>query len=190
MDAYVFLRTEPNAARDVGERLAARAGEGIRQAAVITGEWDVVVAIEVEDPHALGDVVLSQIAGDEAVLETHTVVAVPMPDPETNAPPKPMPTRGMDRFFALVMAKVDAALAREHPRGWRSWADGLADAIHDVPGVFAGTLITGEWDLLVEVGGESWEACAAAIVELAALPGFTATSTAVGVSPKLAAAAE
>jgi DNA-binding Lrp family transcriptional regulator len=179
MDAFVFVRTETGRTRETADRAAGLAGSGIRQSVVLTGEWDVLVAVEADDPVALGSILMDQVLTDEAIAESQTAVAV------AYAIPLPMPVRGVEEVTSLVLAKLDPSLGREHAGGWNAWLDGTFEALAATPGVVGGALITGEYDLLLEVGGDTWDTVSEGIVAVAALPGIAATSTAVAVTPKL-----
>jgi DNA-binding Lrp family transcriptional regulator len=192
MDAYVLLRTEPGTTREAADRLTGLAGQGIRQVLVISGEWDVLVALDVADPHELGRVVMDQVLAGGEVLESHTAVVVPSieaggpkPKPAPAPRPKPMPVRARSPFTAVVFAGLDSESGRASDEGWHAWLADVTDALEATPGVLATAVVTGEYDLIIEVGGGTWEECARGILGVAAVPGLTSTSTAVAVTPKL-----
>ncbi len=190
MDAYVLLRTEPGRTRDAAERLTRLAGDGIRQVVVITGDWDVLVALDVADPHQLGEVVMGQVLDDETITESQTAVVLnpPARDPTPPKPtpkPKPMPVRGRDPFVALVFADLDLAQGREFEGGWDTWLGGVMDSLAETGGVAGAAVVTGEYDLLIEVGGATWDECSQGILSIATIPGIAGTTTAVAVTEKL-----
>jgi DNA-binding Lrp family transcriptional regulator len=189
MDAYVLLRTEPGRTRDAAERLTRLAGDGIRQVVVITGDWDVLVALDVADPHQLGEVVMGQVLDDETITESQTSVVLNLPardpKPTPKPKPKPMPVRGRDPFVALVFADLDLAPGRESSDGWDTWLGGVMDSVAEAPGVAGVAVLTGEYDLLIEVGGATWDECSKGILSIATIPGIAATTTAVAVTEKL-----
>ncbi|MEX2458936.1 MAG: Lrp/AsnC ligand binding domain-containing protein [Actinomycetota bacterium] len=192
MDAYVLLRTEPGTTREAADRLTGLAGQGIRQVMVISGEWDVLVALDVADPHELGRVVMDQVLAGGEVLESHTAVVVPSieagrpkPVPKPTPRPRPMPVRARSPFTAVVFAGLDSEAGRTSDEGWHAWLGDVTDALEATPGVLASAVVTGEYDLIVEVGGQTWEECAQGILGVAAVSGLTSTSTAVAVTPKL-----
>src|SRR5688572_12296747 len=147
MDAYVLLRTEPGATRLAAERLTRLAGDGIRQVVVITGDWDVLVALEVADPHQLGEVVMGQVLDDESITESHTAVVVPLParDPKPKPAPKPrpMPVRSREPVVALVFASIDPSQGREFAGGWDAWLESLMDSLGTTAGVAGAAVVTG-----------------------------------------------
>lgn len=180
MDAFVLLRTEPGRTRELADRAAGLAGSGIRQSVVLTGEWDVLVAVEAGNARELGAVLLEQLLTDDGLAESQTAVALASP-----LIPLPMPVRGVEEVTALVMAKLDPAAGREHPGGWNAWVGGIGEALGSTPGVVGAALVTGEHDLIIEVGADTWEACSEGILGVASLPGVAATTTAVAVTEKL-----
>ncbi len=182
MDAFVLLRTEPGRTRELADRAAGLAGSGIRQSVVLTGEWDVLVAVEVEGLRELGAVLLDQLLTDDGLSESQTAVALSSP-----LIPLPMPVRGVEDVTALVMAKLDPSAGREHPGGWNAWIGGVGEALASTPSVVGAALVTGEHDLIIEVGAATWDACSEGILGVASLPGVAATSTAVAVTEKFVA---
>jgi DNA-binding Lrp family transcriptional regulator len=183
MDAYVLVRTEPGRTRETADRAAGLAGRGIRQSVVVTGEWDVVVAVEAESPQQLGEILMDQVLNDEAIAESQTAVVVE--SGSRSLIPLPLPVRSVEEMIALVFCKLDAALGREFPGGMLGWVEGVGTALQEVPGVQGAALVTGEYDLVVEVGADNWGAVSDGLLGVAALPGVAATSTAVAVTRKL-----
>lgn len=70
--AYVMIKTEIGKAAAVAA--AVTSFEGVDRAVVVTGFYDVIAIVEVEDNVALGQLVLNQIHGIEGVTETATAV--------------------------------------------------------------------------------------------------------------------
>ncbi|MCA1727376.1 MAG: Lrp/AsnC ligand binding domain-containing protein, partial [Actinobacteria bacterium] len=180
---------EPGRTRETADRAAGLAGRGVRQSVVITGEWDVLVAVEAENPEQLGGILMDQVLNDDAIAESHTAVVVEAEAAARPLLPLPMPVHSVQAMVALVFAKIDAGLGREAPQGWLRWMGGLGEALKDVEGVQGAAMVTGEYDLLVEVGGDDWGAVSQGILGVAALPGIGATTTAVAVTAKLVSSA-
>lgn len=184
MDAYVLLRTEPGRTREIADRSAGLAGSGVRQSVVVTGEWDVVVAVQAETPQELGEVLMDRVLAGEAIAESQTAVVV-QAEGGRDLIPLPLPVRSVEDVVALVFCKLDASLGREAPQGLRSWVGGMGEALKAVPAIQGAAFVTGEYDLVVEVGADNWGSVSEGILGLAALPGISATSSAVAVTPKL-----
>lgn len=73
LQAYVGLSVQPKAGRDVLKRLAKM--PEIKLVCSVSGEFDYVVWLRAETPHAL-DVLLDEIGDIEGVTKTHTSVVL------------------------------------------------------------------------------------------------------------------
>ncbi len=71
--AFILVETQVGRARQVAVDL--RALEGVRDADVITGSFDVIAVVEIADMAAMADLVTSRIQGIRGVLRTITCVA-------------------------------------------------------------------------------------------------------------------
>lgn len=185
MEAYVLVRTEPGRTRETADRAAGNAGRGIRQSVVVTGEWDVVVAVEAENPQELGEILMDQVLNDDAIAESQTAVVVEGEISGQDLIPLPRPVRSVEEMIALVFCKLDATLGREAPQGLLGWLGSVGQALTDVPAIQGAAFVTGEYDLMVEVGADNWAAVSEGILGISALPGVGTTSTAVAVTRKL-----
>jgi DNA-binding Lrp family transcriptional regulator len=164
MDAFVFVRARLGQAKIVAEEIARLP---VRQVAVLAGDWDVGVAVEAEGPVDLGNLVIEQIQRVSGVEETYTAPML------ASAFPLPLPWRGLDAAITtLVFVELETA------------EESLADDLQRIGGVASGALLAGDYDLVVEVAGNSWEEVSSALVELRSIPGALSTPTSVLVSDK------
>ncbi len=71
--AFILIETQVGRARQVA--LDLRALEGVKDADVITGSFDVIAVVEAVDMATMADLVTSRIQGIRGVLRTITCVA-------------------------------------------------------------------------------------------------------------------
>ncbi len=71
--AFILIETQVGRARQVA--LDLRALEGVKDADVITGSFDVIALVEAGDMATMADLVTSRIQGIRGVLRTITCVA-------------------------------------------------------------------------------------------------------------------
>ncbi len=71
--AFILIETQVGRARQVA--LDLRALEGVKDADVITGSFDVIAVVEAPDMATMADLVTSRIQGIRGVLRTITCVA-------------------------------------------------------------------------------------------------------------------
>jgi anthranilate phosphoribosyltransferase len=71
--AYVHVVVDPGAARQAAERIDDI--EAVSAAHLVTGEYDVIAQVSVDDADAIPDVVAEEIHGVTGVLDTVTSVA-------------------------------------------------------------------------------------------------------------------
>ncbi len=72
-DAFVHVHVDPGVAREAAESIVAL--DHVAAAHLVTGDYDVVAQLELDDPEAIPDVVASEIHGVPGVLDTVTNVA-------------------------------------------------------------------------------------------------------------------
>ena len=70
--AFILIETQVGRVKQVA--LDLRALEGVRDADVITGSFDVIAVVEIADMAAMADLVTSRIQGIRGVLRTITCV--------------------------------------------------------------------------------------------------------------------
>jgi DNA-binding Lrp family transcriptional regulator len=71
--ALVLIRAEREALGTLGGRLAEI--DGVSEAYSVTGEWDFVAIVRVQDPEALATVVTESLARLEGITRTYTMTA-------------------------------------------------------------------------------------------------------------------
>jgi DNA-binding Lrp family transcriptional regulator len=70
VEAYVLIQTQVEAASEVGRAL--RGIEGVREAVVITGPYDLIARAEASDMDELGRLVVSRIQRIQGITRTLT----------------------------------------------------------------------------------------------------------------------
>jgi DNA-binding Lrp family transcriptional regulator len=70
--AYIMITTETGAALTVAEEVSDLSG--VRRVVVVTGPYDVMATVQVENNDALGDLVINGIQHIDGVLETMTMI--------------------------------------------------------------------------------------------------------------------
>jgi DNA-binding Lrp family transcriptional regulator len=71
--AVVLIRAERDALKVLGSRLAEV--DGVSEAWSVTGEWDFVAVIRVEQQEQLADLITSKLARVPGIEKTYTMVA-------------------------------------------------------------------------------------------------------------------
>lgn len=71
--AIVLIQANQQALPDLGERLADV--EGVAEAYSVTGEWDFVAMVRLNDPEELARVVTTEISRVEGIQRTQTLMA-------------------------------------------------------------------------------------------------------------------
>ena len=169
MDAYVYVRTTPGEARRVGEAIAEK--DSVRQVSLITGQWDLLVALASLDAFALGSTVIDELQGISGVVQTSTAPVIPLDYASRTGGPR-YPTIHFAALVALVHIHV------QHGKGLDVFK--ALDAMEGVAGVAA---LAGPYDILCEVGGDSWEEIASMLLnEIQQVPGIESTTTSLAVA--------
>ncbi|HEX7464431.1 MAG TPA: Lrp/AsnC ligand binding domain-containing protein [Actinomycetota bacterium] len=70
VEAYVLIQAQIGAASDVARALSAI--EGVREAEVVTGPYDIIARAEASDMDELGRLVVSRIQGIQGIARTLT----------------------------------------------------------------------------------------------------------------------
>jgi DNA-binding Lrp family transcriptional regulator len=71
--AFILIETQVGRARQVAETL--RSFQGVRSADVITGQFDVIALVEVQDLREMADLITARVQGIRGVVRTITCVA-------------------------------------------------------------------------------------------------------------------
>ncbi|HZD06197.1 MAG TPA: Lrp/AsnC ligand binding domain-containing protein [Longimicrobiales bacterium] len=74
LQAYVLIQAQIGAASEVGRAVSTI--EGVREAVVVTGPYDVIARAEASDMDELGRLVLSRIQGIQGITRTLTCPVV------------------------------------------------------------------------------------------------------------------
>lgn len=72
-DAYVHIYVDAGAVRQAAEAIAEL--DSVRTVHIVTGQFDVIAQLELDDPDRLPDVVATEIHPVTGVIETETNVA-------------------------------------------------------------------------------------------------------------------
>jgi len=169
MDAYVYVRTTPGEARRVGEEIAHM--DSVRQVSLITGEWDLLVALKSLDAFSLGPTVIDEIQKVSGIVQTSTAPVIPLDYASQISGPR-YPTIHFAALVALVHIHVHAGHGLEVFQA--------LDAMEHVAGIAA---LAGPYDILCEVGGGSWEEIASILVnEISQVEGIESTTTSLAVA--------
>jgi DNA-binding Lrp family transcriptional regulator len=165
VDAFVYLHVRPGRVEDVVVQLQAM--HGVRAAATVIGDWDVMAATHGPDLQSIAETVVRRIHRIDGVERTATATVVPG-DVLGFAggglrTPVPMQQQG-DACFVHVRAEPGAAMR-------------LLEAIAALEDVSAVAMVSGEYDVIAEIP-YPWEQAARVIVErILTLPGVLATKT-------------
>ena len=71
--AFILIETQVGRTRHVAEML--RTFEGVKSADVITGQFDVIALVDVQDLREMADLITTRVQGIRGVLRTITCVA-------------------------------------------------------------------------------------------------------------------
>jgi DNA-binding Lrp family transcriptional regulator len=164
MDAYVFVRDADDATLGALQELAGRADEtGVRFASSISGAYDAFVAVQGDDLAAIEESVRVHVRGAGAVA-TETALVLPPVGP-LGPIPKGMPP---DEVEAFVRITVEPGRA----------GDVLA-ALQGLTGFMGAAIIGGEFDILAEIGGATFEDVAGTLLnELHTIDGIASSRSA------------
>jgi DNA-binding Lrp family transcriptional regulator len=72
--AYVLINTSLGSALDVVNKVAKI--KGVKKACAVTGAYDIVATVDVENLADIGELVVNKIHCIEGVCETHTLICV------------------------------------------------------------------------------------------------------------------
>jgi DNA-binding Lrp family transcriptional regulator len=167
VDAYVLLQTEPGLATTVMNALVE--SELVDRALCITGDADVFARINDVSWSELRDRLLNRLQRVPGVVRSSTSFVVPTAAVARGVSPKfPVFHRIADAGVdGLVFVGVAPGSAREVVRSLRA-----------MKGVLGLAVVTGEYDLIIQVQGRSIEKLATTVLqEIQTIPGVTSTST-------------
>ncbi|HEX7463335.1 MAG TPA: Lrp/AsnC ligand binding domain-containing protein [Actinomycetota bacterium] len=170
MDAYVYLRVASGMVEDVIITLRGR--HGVRQALAVVGSWDVMVAVEGADFHAIASTVLRLIQPVDGVLRTYTTPIVPL---------DLLGIQGGGWAIPTPMHREEGEACFVHIRAAAGSVAGIVEALGELDAVSGVAVVAGEYDVLAEIP-LPWEQTAAVVLDqIQAIPGVLVTSTSVAI---------
>ena len=168
MDAYVLLQTEPGLATTVMNALVE--ADVVDRALCITGDADVFARINDIDWPGLKDRLLNKLQRVPGVVRSSTHVVVPTGAvARGQVPLHPVFARIADEktIYALVFVQIAAGSARDTVR-----------AVREMKGLLGLAVVTGEYDLILQVSARSIEQLATTVLQqIHTVPGVTSTKT-------------
>jgi uncharacterized protein with GYD domain len=176
VDAYVFLRDVSQATLQVLGSMVAEDQDKetgrIRAVATTTGEYDAVCFIEGESMAELQRIVLDRIRNQAGAVFTETSVAIEVPPPIEGALVVPnAPKRRLVMMQeALVLVKTDVGHTVDV-----YWA--FTDADTGLRGFLGQAVITGEYDIVVEVGAENYSQLSEILLSVGTFEHVVSTET-------------
>ena len=176
MDAYVFLRdlSAPTLAvlSDLVTEEQGSDGARIRAVATTTGQYDAIAFVEGSSIAELQDVVMNEIRGKAGATFTETSIRVEVPEPDEESWIRPMaPKRRLvAEQEAIVLVGVDAGRVVDVYAAFADPQSGLS-------GLLGAAVITGEYDILVELGASSFEELSKDVLAVGSFDGVASTET-------------
>jgi DNA-binding Lrp family transcriptional regulator len=168
MDAYVYLRVQPGRVPAVLTALSTR--PGVRQAAVVVGDWDLLARVDGPELSTIAAGVLSEIHRLDGVTRTLT------------APVVPSDRIGIGGFGGPTPPTIMPNACYVHIKAAAGAAGPIAERLAEAPEVSGVAVLGGYYDLIVGVA-EVWEVATSTIIEtIHALPGVVSTNTLVAVA--------
>ena len=181
MEAYVFIRDADLGVVNALVELHETYPDQIRAVATLTGEFDVIVFLTADSVGDLSDLVFDKIRGEAGAVGTETAIFLAGPlqpigggsNGESGSPIVPMwPKRGLlMEYEAIVRARTVAGSAKE-----------VMQEIAEMEGVIGVAAVTGNFDLLVELGTEGpdgFDDLRYLLLDLNQVPGLMWTNSAV-----------
>lgn len=158
MDAYVFVSGATDGVMRELERLRDSEESGVRFVTSVSGPFDAIAAVSVESFDELESTVTREIRAAGAAA-TNTAIALPhLPIPPLPAPKWSKPAA----VEAFVRARVEPGRAVE-----------VLERAGEIPGILGAAIVAGDFDVLLEIGGDTFEEVAGILVEhLHRLPGL------------------
>ncbi len=74
LKAYVLANVDPGVGYEVAKAISKI--EGVKSAENVTGLYEMVIVVEVNDPATLGQVLISKIETTKGIKKTHTCVVI------------------------------------------------------------------------------------------------------------------
>jgi AsnC-like helix-turn-helix protein len=171
INAYVFVADAHEGDLDrlrslvpAGESDMMSQAPGVRAVGMLNGPYDAIVAVGVDTLDELSRLVMNDIRGGQSP-STNTAIAIrPFP------PGRPIPmSPDLPPVVAFVRIRVE-----------RGRGDEVLEAVQEISGLVGAVLVAGNFDLLLEFGGDSVDAVAAVLrEELQAIDGIVSTVTSI-----------
>jgi len=181
MEAYVFVRDASLGVVNALKELHDTYPDEIRAVATLTGEFDAIVFIAVDSLEQLSDAVFGRIRGEAGAVGTETAIFLAGPlqpiaggsNGESVMSPIPMwPKRGiLAEYEAIVRARTVAGSAKA-----------AMQEISEMPGVLGVAAVTGNFDVLVELGTygpDGFDALRDLLLGLNEVPGLMWTNSSI-----------
>lgn len=163
MDVYVFIQTQPGRGAAVMRALVDR-GIAVK-AGLVTGKWDVIAKVQGIAWPKLASTVYERIHEIGGVVRTYTAAHLPPEIRLFNVIP-PVWLFPRVGFEAVVFARIDMADMAQ-----------VAAELKKRTGVVGFSIVTGEWDALIQVTGRSFNEIARTIMSINEIRGIQAAST-------------
>ncbi len=174
MDAYVYLRADPGKLEDVVIELAGK--HGVRRAVAVVGDWDIMVAVEGADFHAVARTVLAEIHPIEGIAQTYTAPVVPLEMIGIHGGGWAIPSIPMHADDGEVACYVHISAAAGSVAG-------IVEALAEMETISGVAVVAGRYDVVAEIP-LPWEQASRVILEdIHGIPGVESTNTAVGLPP-------
>jgi hypothetical protein len=178
MDGYVFLRdlSAPTLAvlSDlVSEEQDSDGAPRIRAVATTTGQYDAIAFVEGSSIGELQDLVMNEIRGKAGAAFSETSIRVEVPEPDEESAwilPMAPKRRLVADQEAFVLVGVDGGRVVDVYASF-------ADSESGLPGLLGAAVITGEYDILVELGAASFEELSKDVLAVGSFDGVAATET-------------
>lgn len=166
MDVYVFGKTKVGRAHETAQRLAEN--RRVARAVAVTGEYDVLARAEGLSWEELASFCLDELAS-AGLKNTTTVVSVDWSAQWPDIPIPPIPFMGGHggKHSALVFVNIRPGAAADVIRRLSE-----SESVHGL------ALLTGAYDLLLQIGGNSFEDIAGKVLsDIQPVDGVESTNT-------------
>lgn len=172
MDAYVFVRGAGDEVVDALKRRSEMEGSPLRFVTSTSGAYDALVAITADDFAGIERAVKQDVRGSGAEWTETAIIIGPIPPP----PPPPMPKWTPPEVFeAFVQIRVDPGTA-----------DAVCRGLADLDGAMGSAIVAGDFDVLYEVGGPTWDSLVARLMTMHSVAGVRWTRSAIAYFPDAA----
>lgn len=169
MDAYVFLPKASVATQEVLVQLHDEDPDTIRAVVLLSGPLDAMVAVYAWSLQNLHDIVMSAIRDRAGAEKTQTAVVLVEPTGQTiqGFTPK-IPRRGLvAEQEAYMRIRTQAGKSQE-----------VLDGLVGMAGFLGGAIVAADFDILLSVGGSTFEELSERLLQVNAVQGIQWTDSA------------